>query len=208
MIRILFAVLTLLAIGGTAVATCQIRQRVVVHRPAVVVAKAAVVVAAVEAIPVAVYQAIPAYGASYIPHAPAPTASLSADTQAILDALRSIDARLKRVESVTNLPAPAEDKATPAPAAGDTETKARAILGARCASCHSANKLNAGTTFAMFAADGKINTLTDRQWGKIGSKIATGKMPPPKKDPATGEQVLTMPNDEAATVAEWLDARK
>lgn len=161
--------------------------------------------------------------------APAPAAAASAgELQQILTAIRqvdsnvrSIDDRVRALESKVNgtTPPPAAAPGTPgtpkldpfvppkkgsvaAPAANN----AGAILTNRCASCHDAKvAAKDGGDFEMFK-DGKMLELNDRQWRKVGSKVASGKMPPDKD--ARGTPVPPMPDEEAAVVAAFIDSLK
>jgi mono/diheme cytochrome c family protein len=149
----------------------------------------------------------------------------SADAKAILDAVRGVRAdiadlkvRVRNIEASgagkalppalpPTVPPPAMPKA--AEDAVGTSGKevavpgggAVAIFQAKCAGCHEAAvSADKGGGFTMFDG-GKLVNLSDRAWGKIGSKVAVGRMPPPKSG-------IVLSDEDAATVADWLDRRK
>jgi mono/diheme cytochrome c family protein len=99
--------------------------------------------------------------------------------------------------------------ATPAtPKEESRTTDAPAIFAKNCAKCHTAGpSLNAKTSFEMFSADGKMKDLPDKQWAKVGARVALAEMPPPIKD-AAGKESPAMSDEDAAIVANYIKNRK
>ena len=198
-----FLFTSLLGLGGAAVClACP--AEVVVSRPAVV--KKAVVVEEVVPViaPVAVFQpvavAIPAYGAGYVPTAPAPppvTAAPAATREdEMLKVLKGMDERLRRLEGGAVMP-----KADAAKPDAALPPKTPAVFAAKCAACHGASAQADGGGFAMLAPDGGVAKLTDKQLRAMVKKIRTQAMPP--KD--NKKQVPPLTEAEAQDALEWLD---
>ncbi len=213
--------LFLLAAGAAALATCPTvtTARVVTPVVANVVAahKAAVVVE-----PVATVIAVPVYAGSYYPYpAPAPAAPVapagpSADTKAILDALKALDGRLQALErtrpGAPAAPAPAppapmppagtDDPFNPAGVRAPVAGRAPAVFAAKCASCHQKGKEDAGGGFVLLEADGSVAKLDARAVLATARRSYGGTMPPKKSS------VAPLTDAEVAEVMAWLDTMK
>ncbi len=186
--------------------------RVVRHA---VVVKEIVATPVVAVVPVATFVpvAVAAYGAGYIPPAPAPVAPAppakpqdpdeAAAGGAAVKELAALKKCLEALERGGQAP-PMPRADAPAPeAAGSAGLK---VLQTRCASCHTAGKLNQGTTLELLAADGKSLARLDAR-GLLGvlrrinrAPGAAGRMPPA---PAEG-----LADDEAAAITELIDSQK
>ncbi len=123
------------------------------------------------------------YGALVPAQVAAPVCAPSGDLAMILSRLDGINARLCRLETPGGgqVPPPGQFRA---PAPGGLP---RAF--GKCVQCHSGPTAKAG--FAMFAADGKPVTLTDKQWRNVMGKCYSGAMPPKDSGvpPLTDEEV-------------------
>jgi mono/diheme cytochrome c family protein len=208
-----------LGAGGAAIAAC----------PTAVVAKKVVVqeVAVAQVVtPVAAYQTlavlVPAYAAAYHPApAPAPAAPVapagpSADTKAILDALKALDGRLQALErtrpGAPASPAPAppapmppagtDDPFNPAGARAPAPGRAPAVFAAKCASCHQKGREDAGGGFVLLEADGSVAKLDARAVLATARRSYGGTMPPKKSS------VAPLTDAEVAEVMAWLDTMK
>lgn len=146
---------------------------------------------------------------------------LNKNTNTISDEVQSLKARVAEVERRTGtLPTPQpvtprqSDKTPPLvpkqPLPGATSNltagwSAVAVLGKHCSACHTEGRLT-DTTFAMFDYAGKLLEMSDRQWRKVSTKMATQKMPPEKD--AAGK-VLPQPTpEEYAEVVKFIDGLK
>lgn len=214
-------VLLLLAMPGRA-DSCAVRARpVVVAQAAAVVQPAAVVSHAHHAaavLPVAVFQpiavAVPTYTAAYTPApapAPAHASPAASDTRAILEAIKSLEARLANLEGKggsrpsTPSPAPAPvppmapaDPFNPAPApaaaskpAAAATGKAPAVFAAKCVQCHARGKEDAGGGLVLLEVDGSAVKLDARAALATARRSYNGTMPPKssKIPPLTDEEV-------------------
>lgn len=231
----LFAVVCILAAGlallagwfSPVSADCAVvRSRVIVQRPAVVVAaapavvvvKKEVAVAAVLAVPVATYIPVPIYAGYYQPPVypptgavpggatPNPASAPGSEMSAVLNALERISRRLDALEGRTPTPARAPGEPVPIPAKSPTAGKVPTVFGAKCAQCHQRGREKDGGDFILLEADGLLAKLTDRQVGRVALKIATSKMPP-KVDKA-GKPLTPVTDEEAAEAAEFLESLK
>jgi cytochrome c553 len=224
-------VLALTTTGVLAAQQCVTTRVVTNNYVAPVVAKKFVVT---EVVPVAAYAVLPLYGGAYVPPvvvttpapAPAPAPEVrrndQSDLQQILTAIkqvdsnvRSIDDRVKALEAKVN-GTPAQAPANPGnpkldpfvpPKTGQLNTpkSAQAILTTHCANCHGKNSDTLGGNFEMFV-DGKLKELTDRQWRKIGSKVASNKMPPEKDN--AGNKLPAMEQEDYAILVQFIDSLK
>ena len=213
-------VLLLLAVPGRS-DSCAVRARpVVVSQAAAVVHSAAVVSHAHHAaavLPVAVFQpiavAVPTYTAAYTPApapAPAHASPAASDTRAILEAIKSLEARLANLEGKggsrpsTPSPAPAPvppmapaDPFNPAPAPAAAASKpaapgkAPAVFATKCAQCHSRGKEDAGGGLVLLEVDGSAAKLDARAALATARRSYNGTMPPKssKIPPLTDEEV-------------------
>lgn len=212
------ASLTCLATLGSIAAACPVvvRKKVVVAEvvtPIVAVAPIAVPVVAVAAV-------IPTYGAAYVPPpattavaatpsvAPAPVAPAQDPCEKRLEAILK---RLESLERGTKPAAPAmpraDEKPEQVPAPKADANKQPAFLAAKCASCHTEGKLNAGTSFVLLATTGKVKDLDARQQLNILKRInrapgAKGAMPPAD----SGHAALT--DEEAGEMSAFIDTLK
>lgn len=168
-----------------------------------------------------------------VPHpvptpAPPPASTASAgELQQILTAIRQVDTNVRNIEERVRALESRSGGASPPPPAGTPPPgtprldpfvppkkekvivppvgNALSILKNRCASCHGSSASTEGGDFVMYKDD-KLVELNDRQWRKVGSKVASGKMPPEKD--SKGNLVPTMPDEEASVVAAFLDNLK
>lgn len=202
--------------GAVALATCP--APIVVRKPVVVVEKVIT--------PVAVF--IPTYFASYVPAPVAPvapasppvappgTSQPSADTQAILEALRGFDARLRALEG-GRVPAtpPAAPPVTPptkptdpfnpkgelkTPATG----KAPTVFTNKCAACHQRGKEADGGNFVLLEADGSVVKLEARKVLSVVRRAYNSTMPP--KDNKLGIPPLN--DEEVGEVVQFSETQK
>lgn len=206
--------LVTLAAGGATLATCPtvVTKKVVVTRD---VAIAQVVTPVTVLQPLAVL--VPAYGAAYYPPAPAPVAPVpaqqSADTRAILDALKALDGRLQALERtrpaspVAPAPAPApgpmvpaDDPFNPGVRAPGAAARVPAVFGAKCASCHTRGKEDAGGGFVLLEPDGSVAKLDPRGVLATARRSYSGTMPPKKST------VAPLTDAEVAEVMEWTNS--
>jgi mono/diheme cytochrome c family protein len=151
----------------------------------------------------------PTAGASApAPAVPAATGDMAELLRLARTTAADVSALKGRVDALEGKPAtkPAEPLPPPMPSAdGKPAVPSGALVLARsCSGCHTQSRLNKDTTFEMFSKDGKALTLTDRQWARALARVSTGKMPPPKKDPS-GKEVPAMSDEDAATVADYID---
>jgi hypothetical protein len=146
---------------------------------------------------------------------------LNKNTNAISDDVQSLKARVAEVERRTGtLPTPQpvapkqSDKTPPLlpnkPLPGATgnltaDHPAVVVLGKHCAACHTDGKLT-DTTFTMFDPAGKLLEMSDRQWRKVSTKMATQKMPPEKD--AAGKALPQPTPEEYGEVVKFIDGLK
>lgn len=234
--RLITSFVVALSLTGVAAAgSCVAPIKVVTPTYAVPFVKKAVV-AEVVAVPVLTFGVVAYGGAYVPPvvnAAPVPPAEdmrqRQSDLQQILTAIkqvdantRSIDERVKVLEAKVNglpQPQPVQPKQpdggtpplvpkTPLPGAAsnlELNRPAVAVLSKHCAACHTKDRLT-DNTFTMFNADGRMLELSDRQWRRVSTKMATQKMPPEKD--AAGK-VLPQPTpEEYAEVVKFIDNLK
>lgn len=180
--------------------------------PVVVKKVVAAPVYAAAVVPVAVYQpvtlAVPLYGAAYVPApvapavpaaAPQPAPGPSADTKAILDALRALDGRLRSLEGRGAAPVPPAANPVPPPpgpppgAAAAPAGGTPRVFTAKCIQCHQRGKLDEGTTFVLLEPDGSVAPLNVRSQLMTSRKLYNFSMPPKdnkfKIPPCTDQEV-------------------
>lgn len=138
--------------------------------------------------------------------------------------VKSIDERVKILEAKVNgtqappVMPPATNPATPevpkldpftppgkAPAVIQPKS-AVSILTTHCVACHARQADTLGGNFKMFDDAGKLLTLTDKQWRKVSSKMASNKMPP-EKDSA-GNTLPKLDTEDYAVVVQWMENLK
>lgn len=210
-----FLIVCLIATTGCSIlAACPVRSRVVVSTPVVHHAVKKVIVADVATvIPVAVYPlaiAVPTYTAAYTPTVPvagAPAATAqdvrNSDLKAIIDALKTLDARLQRLEKGTTpapQPAPKEkpkDPFNPAPLKGGIS--GLSVLVAKCASCH--EKAVAGTkgSSIVLLEGSALAKLSDKTARKVLGVTYRGTMPP--KD----SKIAALTDEEVSAIVDLID---
>lgn len=174
----------------------------------------------------------PVVAAAPVASTPAPVAQQPSEFQQILTAIkqvdsnvRSIDDRVKILEAkvngtqappvapptmppATNPTVPKLDPFTPpgkAPAVTQPKT-AVSILTSHCVACHGKTSDTLGSNFKMFDDENKLLTLTDKQWRKVSSKMASNKMPPEKDN--AGNNLLKLDTEDYATVVQWMENLK
>jgi hypothetical protein len=221
---------------------CASRRRVIVTRPVVVVAVKKVAVVT-EVIPVAVYNPVTLlYGASYQPYASlpsyqtplgtssptsgTPTSGIS-DTQAIIQLLQRMDARLTTLEQRTGIkpePLPVSPKKDDTPEyipKGVPEKKkdGLGILNLRCAKCHTEGSMapeikdaagkvvRKGASLKIFNTSGDLNKLTIPQWLMVSTRTSLAEMPPPIRNDK-GEDVSPMPDAENTELHRFIALQK
>ncbi len=118
--------------------------------------------------------------------APGPAPGLSPDTRAILDALRSLDARITKLEGGVVPKPPVAPPTTPLdpfnpgkqPQKAPPAKNALGLITAKCAACHDA-KVSAkkGGGFDL-VKDGALVKLNDRGARRVIALSYAGKMPP------------------------------
>ena len=180
---------------------CPTRTRIVT---AAAVTQTAVVTNAV-VIPVAQFVAVPLYTANYSPvpaaptAAPAPAPAANPDLKAILDALKSLDARVRSIEGKAGSPAvPGDGKP---PKAASASLSALWIFSNKCAACHDKGVAGEKGGGLVLLDAGKVAALTDRQARKVLSASYAGRMPPKSSG-------VSLTDEEVATIATFVDNLK
>lgn len=162
---------------GPLAADC--RQRVVVHRQAVVHAAAVAVVAPVyvaQFVPVQV----PTYSVGYAPQ----QVQQSQDADALARAVEKLTAAVEKLSGGAQ------------PQADNLQSRALGILNARCASCHSDATAKAGGDFVLLKG-GQLNpTLDVLDITHAANRAYNGSMPPKGKAPPLSD-------DEARVLRDW-----
>lgn len=174
--------------------------RVVVKKEVVVVKEVAAIITPV----VATFIAVPLYTAIYVPsyappayappapHAPVGVAA-SSETREILDLLKGMDTRLRKLEGG----APPSSNPPLGAAPPDSAAGLRA-MSTKCASCHEAKvSADKGGGLTLFNGPALV-ALNDKQIRRILTVTGRGKMPPPKSG-------ITLTDEEASAIIATFD---
>lgn len=174
--HLILPLLLFLVAAAPANSDCAVRRRAVVHQAVV---EAAAVVATPVVATTFVPIAVPTYGVSYVGGDPTEIAKLN----------EKID-RLEKL--LAQLAGPVPNAAAPAPKAEPTATdKAVALVQAKCAQCHTANK-NPKKGFEIFTFDGKLTPSAKLLGVVYRGKTADGKVMPPSGQSFTDEEVAVI----------------